>query len=129
MSRSPHERTPRVAVVGPCASGKTTLVDGLRAAGYDAWAVGQEHSIITDLWRKQGPDVLITLDLPLSVVRQRRGEGWSAQIYAVQHQRLAPAFAASDLHIDSSLHDADAMLAAAVAFLKRWESDVSGDSA
>ena len=38
----------RIAIVGICASGKTTLVRGLREAGYDAYNVAQEHSCIHD---------------------------------------------------------------------------------
>lgn len=100
----------RIVVAGPCASGKTTLVAGLRAAGLEAYTVGQEHSIIKDLWARRDPDVVITLDLPLDEVRARRGAHWSAAIYAVQHQRLQNVFAASDLHIDTYKHGQDEML-------------------
>lgn len=97
--------TRRIAVVGPCASGKTTLVDALVARGYQAYAVGQEHSIIRDLWRRRGPDLLIALDLDLEVVRGRRSPSWPADIYARQHERLQPAFEAADLRIDTGGHD------------------------
>ncbi|MBP9503378.1 MAG: hypothetical protein KBF17_14555, partial [Candidatus Promineofilum sp.] len=43
----------RVAVVGPCASGKSTLVAALRAAGYDARHPAQEHSFVKDMWRRR----------------------------------------------------------------------------
>ena len=36
----------KIAIVGVCASGKTTLVAGLREAGYDAYNVAQEHSCV-----------------------------------------------------------------------------------
>jgi len=51
----------RVVVVGPCASGKSSLVAALAALGYDARVCGQEHSIIRELWRHSAPDVLIAL--------------------------------------------------------------------
>ena len=53
-----------IVIVGPCASGKTTLVRGLWARGYSgARVVAQEHSGVIDLWKRRGqPDVLIYLD-------------------------------------------------------------------
>ncbi|HLU36288.1 MAG TPA: hypothetical protein VKZ61_10985 [Thermomicrobiales bacterium] len=99
-----------IVVVGPCASGKTTLVDALKERGYDARVVAQEHSIIRDLWKKRDPDVVIALDLDLQKVRERRSPTWSAEIYEVQHERLRDAFAAADLTIDTGKHDIDAAL-------------------
>lgn len=99
-----------IVVVGPCAAGKTTLVDALVARGYNAYAVAQEHSIIKDLWSRRDPDVLVALDLDLSVVRERRSPTWSADIYEKQHERLQPAFDAADLFIDTGEHDIESAL-------------------
>lgn len=99
-----------IVVVGPCAAGKTTLVDALKAHGYNAYAVGQEHSIIRDLWKRRDPDVVIALDLGLDVVRQRRSPAWSEDIYVAQHERLTDAFDAADLLIDTGEHDIDEAL-------------------
>jgi GTPase SAR1 family protein len=99
-----------IVVVGPCASGKTTLVDALKERGYDARVVAQEHSIIRDLWRKRNPDVVIALDLDLEKVRERRSPTWSSDIYEAQHQRLRDAFEAADLMIDTGTHDIDTAL-------------------
>jgi deoxyadenosine/deoxycytidine kinase len=92
----------KVAVVGPCASGKTTLARNLRKHGYDAFVVAQEHSAIRALWAHQRPDVLIALHADLSTIRQRRGAGWSQEIYAAQMQRLSDAYESADLRIDTS---------------------------
>jgi len=100
----------RIVVVGPCASGKTTLVDALKERGYDARVVAQEHSVIRDFWQRRDPDVVIALDLDLDVVRQRRSPTWSAQVYADQHERLKDAFEAADLMIDTGKHDFGAVL-------------------
>ena len=108
----------RIVVVGPCASGKTTLVDELVRRGYRAYAVAQEHSIIRDLWQKRDPDVVIALDLDLAVVRERRSPTWSADIYAAQHERLQPAFEAADLLIDTGEHDIEAAVAMSIAMLE-----------
>lgn len=99
-----------IVVVGPCAAGKTTLVDALKAHGYNAYAVAQEHSIIRDLWRRRDPDIVIALDLDLDVVRQRRSPTWSAKLYADQHERLREAFATAHLTIDTGEHDIDTAL-------------------
>lgn len=107
-----------IVVVGPCASGKTTLVDALRRLGYDAYAVAQEHSIIRHLWRKRNPDVLIALDLDLTAVRERRSPTWSSDIYARQHERLQPAFEAADLLIDTGKHDIDEALRMSLELLR-----------
>jgi deoxyadenosine/deoxycytidine kinase len=104
-------------VVGPCASGKTTLVERLRALGYDARVSGQEHSAVRDLWRRTGPDVVIALDVDLATIRRRRSPEWSEQIYRAQRQRLERAFAAADLMIDTGEHDEDAVVALVTAWL------------
>jgi dephospho-CoA kinase len=101
----------RVVVVGPCASGKSTLVGGLRSLGYQAVVCGQEHSEISSLWRRSAPDVLIALDVDLETVRRRRGLTWSAAIYDRQRQRLAEAMAAADLVLDASTLTEAAVLA------------------
>ena len=110
-TRAADATGPRIVVVGPCGSGKTTLVDHLRAQGYDARVVAQEHSIIRDLWQKRGPDVVVALDLDLATLRERRSPTWSADIFALQHQRLREAFAAADMVINTAEHDEQAVVA------------------
>lgn len=109
---------PRIVVVGPCGSGKTTLVDHLRERGYDARVVAQEHSIIRDLWQKRDPDVIVALDLDLATLRARRSPTWSAEIFALQHERLKEAFAAADLIINTAEHDEEDVVALVTAFLE-----------
>jgi len=115
-SDRPHVRSgPRVAVVGPCASGKTTLVANLLRQGVDAWAVGQEHSGVRHLWARQAPDILIALDVSLEILRRRRSPEWSATIYAAQHERLREAFAHADVVLDTGELSEEAVLAAVMA--------------
>lgn len=95
----------RIVVVGPCASGKSTLARALTDAGYDAKVCGQEHSGVRDLWRRLNGDVLVALDLDIATLRARRGESWPAELLARQHERLAGAYAAADLVLDSGMHD------------------------
>lgn len=100
-----------VVVVGVCGSGKTELVRRLRAVGFAARVVAQEHSIIRDLWRHQGvPDALVYLAAsPESVARRGRGIVGPAML-AIQEARLAEAHAAATIAVDT-----DALTAAEVA--------------
>lgn len=111
MTTDPERQGPRIVVVGPCASGKSTLVTRLRDKGYDAHAVAQEHSAVRDLWKRKDPDALVALDVSLEEVRNRRSPDWLEAVYQRQHERLASAYAAADLTIDTAAHDADAVLA------------------
>lgn len=106
-----------IVVVGPCASGKSTLVAGLRAQGYRAMVSGQEHSEIPTLWRRQKPDVTIGLLVDLATVRCRRSSAWSEEIYRRQQTRLQSAYAAADLLIDTAVLDQAETLRRAVSLL------------
>ncbi|CAN5745008.1 hypothetical protein BH23CHL5_BH23CHL5_11400 [soil metagenome] len=112
--------TPRVAVVGPCASGKSTLVANLRRNGVDAHSVAQEHSVIPDLWTHQNPDLLVCLHADLETVKERRGPAWRERVYLDQLERLRNAFAAASVVIDSGIvGEADA-LNVAMNTVEKW---------
>lgn len=93
-----------IVIVGPCASGKTTLVRGLWARGYSAArVVAQEHSGVSDLWKLRGapaPEALIYLDAQLATIaaRQHRTD-WTPDYLAEQHRRLRGAWLACDLYL------------------------------
>lgn len=120
-SGSDGELPIRVAVVGHCASGKSTLVSALRRNGYDANAVAQEHSAIARLWKHADPDVLIYLDVPLATVRERRGAEWPQAVYDAQEARLIDARAHADLVIDTARASIDEMTAQALTLLRARE--------
>ena len=64
MPESDSEPALRLALVGPCASGKSTLATYLKAAGYIVRQPTQEHSFVPDMWQKMSkPDILIYLDV------------------------------------------------------------------
>lgn len=104
---APDQGGPTIVVVGPCASGKSTLVSRLKDSGHNAHAVAQEHSSVRELWKRKDPDVLIALDVSLEVVRDRRSPTWFEAVYERQHERLAAAYAAADLIIDTAEHNED----------------------
>lgn len=91
----------RVVVVGPCASGKTTLVSSLRAMGIDAHNVAQEHSGIKRLWNKKQPEVLIMLDANMPAIKKRREVYWGEERLAIQRERLRDARANAQLYIQT----------------------------
>ena len=95
-----------VAVVGYCASGKTSIVKALQEWGIEAYSVAQEHSAIADLWNHQRPDYLIFLDVTLEELRRRRDNPrWPEWIYRLQTTRLEPARQHADLVVDTSDRD------------------------
>ncbi len=108
MVTEPGDR--KIVIVGPCASGKSTLAAGLTARGWDAAVSGQEHSEIPQLWRRQAPDLLIYLHVELDTIRSRRGEDWSASIYERQLRRLENARQHASLIVDTSMTTPDALL-------------------
>lgn len=109
----------RIAVVGTCASGKSTIVDELRGHGYDAFVVSQEHSIVLDLWNHQRPDKLVYLQADYQTVQQRRGQSWPRWIYDAQIERLRDAQQNASIIIDTGILTVDEAIAQILARLSR----------
>jgi len=94
----------RVAVVGPCASGKSTLAEALSRAGYEARQPAQEHSYVPSMWQKlTKPDLLIYLDVDYARSRERcpHIDGGPERLVE-QRERLAHAREHCDLYLDTS---------------------------
>jgi hypothetical protein len=92
----------RIKVVGPCASGKSSLAAGLRRLGYDARSASQDHSYVPDMWQRlEPPDLLVYLDVTLPEARRRgrTGSGWDQSYLDEQHRRLRHARANCDLYL------------------------------
>jgi deoxyadenosine/deoxycytidine kinase len=108
----------RISVVGPCASGKSTIVRALRMHGYDAHVTSQEHSAVPDLWNRQEPAVLIALQADLESVRlRRRNPRWSRAVWQAQQDRLADAFAHADYVADTTNLNANQVVADVLDYL------------
>lgn len=116
-------RRKRIVVVGPCASGKTTLVERLVAAGFDAYACAQEHSEISSLWQHLNPDGMVALDVSLEALRERRGQDWPESIYLTQRRRLAAAWEAAEVVIDTTTSDEDQTFHRAIEAIRTIEKD------
>lgn len=91
-----------LGIVGPCASGKTTLVALLRALGYQVRHIAQEHSYVLDMWKRiANPDLLIYLDVTFEVSIQRTSTSWKMDIFNKQVERLKHARENADLYINT----------------------------
>ena len=106
-----------IVIVGPCASGKSTLAANLRAVGLDARVSGQEHSEVSYLWSRMEPDVVVGLHIDLETLRFRRGSTWSARLFDHQLRRLREAYGAAHLHLDTSTLDESQALAEVLALV------------
>lgn len=108
-----------VKVVGPCKSGKSTLVAGLRAAGYAARSCGQEHSETPTMWlRIVPPDCLIFLDVTPETQRVRvKRSDWTDDLMATQQRRLAHARQHADLVVATDVLAPEQVCGQVLAFL------------
>ncbi|MFA9405767.1 MAG: AAA family ATPase [Anaerolineales bacterium] len=89
-----------IAIVGPCASGKTTLVNALRERGYNARQIAQEHSYVQDMWKQiTDPDILIYLDASFETCTERKKLNWKQKEFDEQVRRLSHARENCDLYI------------------------------
>ncbi len=104
-----------VVVVGPCASGKSTLAERLRGRGYTVRPAAQEHSYVPGLWQMSEPDFLLYLHAELATVRARRhNPHWHEAEWLAQQGRLAQARAHADAVILTDSLTADEVEAAAM---------------
>lgn len=78
-----------IGVVGPCGSGKTTLVNNLRTRGYEVKHIAQEHSYVPDMWERiSNPSILIFLDVSYINTIIRKNLNWQEKEYKEQLRRL-----------------------------------------
>ena len=118
VKRAEKKKRPLIGVVGPCASGKSLLVQALLARGYNAREVAQEHSYVPTMWQRIAqPDLLVYLDVSWEVACHRRptdaGTGWWAEVT----QRLHHARQHADLYIHTDELTPQEVLERVLAFL------------
>ena len=108
-----------IAVVGPCAAGKSTLVLGLRLIGLPARQIAQEHSYVPDMWQRLArPEVLIYLDASYATCTRRKALDWLPHEYEEQLRRLAHARANCDVYVSTDERSAEAVLRAVLRALE-----------
>ena len=98
----PPSKRPLVGVVGPCGSGKSTLIDGLVKHGYTCRHIAQEHSYVQAMWQIiSKPDLLIYLHASFPVSTVRRKLNWQEKDHAEQLRRLNHAREHAHVMIDT----------------------------
>lgn len=91
-----------IGVVGPCGSGKSTLITGLERYGYTCRHIAQEHSYVQAMWQRIAkPDILIFLDASFPVSTARRKLNWQKIDHEEQYRRLAHARQHANVVIDT----------------------------
>jgi deoxyadenosine/deoxycytidine kinase len=114
----------KIGIVGPCASGKSTLTASLKKHGYDARHIAQEHSYVPSMWRRiTNPDVLVFLDVSYELSTLRRRLNWTEAEYAEQRYRLRDAQQYADLYVDTNNLTTEQVLSHVLAFLENSPSD------
>jgi guanylate kinase len=112
-------RAPLVGVVGPCGSGKSTLIAGLEQHGYTCRHIAQEHSYVQSMWQKiTNPDILIFLDASFPVSTARRKLTWRKDDHDEQYRRLAHARQHAHVVIDTDHLTPEQVLQKALSFLQ-----------
>lgn len=114
----PHCQTGVVAVLGPCAAGKTTLVRALRSRSYAAREIAQEHSVVPNLWRRRGrPGPMVFLDVSPEVACSRRGMVDVPDWWSSASSRLDVARQDADLYLCTDVLSREQVLGRVLAFL------------
>jgi len=109
----------RIAIVGPCAAGKSTLEANLIKLGYDARAVAQEHSGVQTMWLEiTKPDILIYLDVSLAEMNQRLKVSWEQAYLDEMKRRLTRAREHADFFLATNDLTVEQVRDQAVDFLK-----------
>jgi len=114
----------KIAIVGPCAAGKSTLESNLKKLGFDAHAIAQEHSGVQTMWQQiTRPDVVIYLDANLATINARRNENWEPSYLAEMNRRLAHARAHADFFLATNDLTIDLVLTHVRAFLESLQNE------
>lgn len=112
-------RAPLVGVVGPCGSGKSTLIAGLEKHGYACRHIAQEHSYVPSMWQIiSKPDILIYLGASFPISTTRRKLIWQEKDHEEQLRRLAHAREHAHLIVNTDDLTPAQVLQTALDFLK-----------
>ena len=110
---------PLIGVVGPCGSGKSTLIAGLEKHGYRCRHIAQEHSYVQQMWQViSKPDILVYLECSFENSTERRKLNWQPADHEEQLRRLAHARQHAHLTIDTNQLDPGGVLRQALDYLK-----------
>ena len=108
-----------IGVVGPCGSGKSTLIAGLHQHGYICRHIAQEHSYVPAMWQIiTKPNLLIYLHASFPTSTARRKLNWHKSDHEEQLRRLSHAHAHAHIIIDTDDLTPNQVLQQALDFLK-----------
>lgn len=118
MDEPPSKRL-LIGVVGPCGSGKSTLITGLNQHGYACRHIAQEHSYVPAMWQIiTKPDFLIYLHASFQTSTARRKLNWVESDHAEQLRRLSHAREHAHIIINTDDLTPGRILQQALDFLK-----------
>lgn len=110
---------PLIGIVGPCGSGKSTLIEGLEKSGYSCRHIAQEHSYVKTMWQViSKPDILIYLHASFEISTSRRRLNWQEKDYREQLHRLAHAHEHAHLIVNTDDLTPEQVLKTALDFLR-----------
>jgi ABC-type cobalamin/Fe3+-siderophores transport system ATPase subunit len=108
-----------IGVVGPCGSGKSTLIAGLEPLGYRCRHIAQEHSYVKHMWKAlSNPDILIFLQCSFENSTARRKLNWVIQDFEEQQRRLSHALEHANLIVQTDGLKPEEVLAQVLQFLQ-----------
>jgi len=115
----PPSKSLLIGVVGPCGSGKSTLIMGLNQHGYTCRHIAQEHSYVPAMWQIiTKPKLLIYLHASFQVSTTRRKLNWLESDYTEQLRRLSHAHAHANIIINTDDLTPSQILQQTLDFLK-----------
>jgi ABC-type cobalamin/Fe3+-siderophores transport system ATPase subunit len=115
----PSKQKSLIGVVGPCGSGKSTLIAGLEGHGYACRHIAQEHSYVPAMWQKIAkPDILIYLSVSFPISTARRKLNWHRHDYDEQLRRLEHARQHAHFSIDTDTLTPEQVLQRVVDYLE-----------
>jgi deoxyadenosine/deoxycytidine kinase len=107
-----------IGIVGPCGSGKTTLIKALKRYGLSLRHIAQEHSFVPNMWHRiTNPDILIFLDASYPVTVHRRKLDWNQNEYDEEKRRLAHACQYANFYLFTDLLTPEQVAQAVLDFL------------
>ncbi len=120
---APPSKKPLIGIVGPCGSGKSTLIAGLQKYGFTCRHIAQEHSYVQAMWQIiSKPDILIYLNASFPVSTARRKLNWEKKDHDEQLRRLEHARQHAHLSIDTDDLSPEFVLQKALDYLKERAS-------
>jgi deoxyadenosine/deoxycytidine kinase len=117
-------KEPYVAIVGVCASGKSTLAQGLNQLGIKAFSVPQEHSFVRRLWEKLHPqaNILIMLDARWETTKRRRPTiSYGPDRLEEQRERLKYARELCDLYLPTDDLTIEEVRERVLSWIEAWK--------